>query len=55
MAGTMCLSANAETALPSPRAILDFIAGHEAPEGYDQVHSGTPPTGTPAPDPDDSG
>ena len=42
LGGTLCLAANAETALPSPRAILDFIARHEAPDGYDQVHSGTP-------------
>ena len=39
---TMCLSSNAETPLPSPRAILDFIARYEAPGGYDQVYSGTP-------------
>ncbi len=39
---TMCLSSNAETPLPSPRAILDFIARYEAPGGYNQVYSGTP-------------
>lgn len=48
MAGTMGLAAHAETTLPSPRAILDFIARFEAPGGYDQVHSGTP---APAPRP----
>lgn len=41
-AGTMSLAVNAETALPSPQDILDFIASHEAPDGYDQVYSGTP-------------
>lgn len=43
MAGTAVLEANAETPLPSPQAVLDFIARYEAPDGYDQVYSGTPP------------
>ncbi len=42
MVGMIGLAANAETDLPSPRAILEFIARYEAPGGYDQVHSGTP-------------
>lgn len=42
LAGTTSLAATAETPLPSPQAVLDFIARHEAPDGYDQVHSGAP-------------
>ena len=35
--------------LPSPRAILDFIARYEAPDGYDQVYSGTTAHRSPGP------